>query len=720
MFRAPSRAGVSTLPRGLELQVQQSECGVVCAAALLALAGARVRLSDLRRHAGDSSRGLTIRQVRDLLRSCGAQSEAMAFDPNRIESLPVPSILLLKRGHFVVAGRRVRNGLAVFYPEHGWTNVGFDELSAQLSAFAVTAENVDRSRLPQRTRAARFPVVAAAIRAHPPKLFAAYAVALLAAQFLMLALPTITGMLVDSAGSARATGSFGGAAVIYALVSFVASLVFAGGHYLSQTIAKSVGVHLGHATFSALGKKRPGWFETLPIDGVRNAVGAVDSISRLLNSSAASGLTGLTSIVIASIAMFLVSPWMLLLSLPLLVVTGLVDVFAEGPQTRASIRLFEAVQRKNRFIGDALSQYPMFSRAGRLQPLQDRYIAEVKATANADAAVNVRRSAIGSATNLFRAIDLLIFAYVSSLLMKGGVISLGEFVAASAYKVALTQGVGSFIQLGAQYRALTPALSQSTELYTADRRVGVGADDASGRVTGVSFKDVSFSYDKYSGQVLTDIDLEIDAGQFVVIAGPSGSGKTTVAKLIGGLETADAGRISVMGASPHIGAAGVSLALQSDRLIDGSIRDNVTLLDASIDEEAVVRALTLVGLDAFVRTLPMGLSTSIAEGRGGLSAGQRQRILLARSVVGRPELLVLDEATANIDVALEADILARLRSTCATILLITHRPDAWAGADRIFDLVDGQLHPRTNDDSKGSEDRVDAFGAPVCGSGGAR
>lgn len=651
----------------------------------------------------------------------------MAFDPDSIEALPTPSILLLKRGHFVLVARRIRNELAVFYPEHGWTKVGFDELRAQLSPFAVTLGNVDRSRLPTRARAARIPVIAAAIRSHPPRLFAAWVVALVAAQLLMLALPTITGMLVDTSGAGRATGSFGGAAVIYALVSFVAGLVFAGGHFLSQAIARSVGSGLGHATFAALGNKRPRWFETLPIDGVRNAVGAVDSISRLLNSAVASVLTGVTSIVIASIAMFMVSPWMVLLSIPLLVLTALIDVFAEGRQTRASIRLFEAVQRKSRFIGDALSQFPMFARAGRLKALQDRYIGEVRSTADADAAVNIRRSAIGSATNLIRAIDLLVFAYASSLMMKSGMITLGEFVAAGAYKVALTQGVLSFIQLGAQYRAIAPAVSQSSDLYTADRRVSgitegaVAAAGAGARAPCVVLANVDFGYDSFSGQVLTDINLEIDTGQFVVITGPSGSGKTTVARLIAGLETATAGHVSVMGAEPHLGRAGVSLVLQSDRLIDGSIRENVALLDASIDDEAIVRALTLVGLGAFVRTLPMGLSTSIAEGRGGLSAGQRQRILLARSIIGQPELLVLDEATANIDVALEADILAALRSTCTTILLITHRPEAWAGADQIFDLVDGQLHARVRHDTTGSAGRRAAvLDTSIRSSGGAQ
>lgn len=682
------------VPRNLEIQIQQSECGLVCVSALLALAGARVRLPELRRHAGDTCRGLTIRQIRDLLRLCGATSEAVAFEADRIENIPTPSILLLTHGHFVVVAQRVKNVFSVFYPEHGWTKVGFDVLKGQMSPFAVTIGEIDTTRLPRRIEKRVPPVISAAIRANPARLFVVYAASVVAAQLLILALPGITGRLVDASGGVAGGASFGWAAVIYALVSCLAGLALAGGHYFSQTIAKRVGVRLGHATFGALEAKHPRWFEALPIDGVRNAVGAVDSVARMINASVASLLMGATSVVVSLVALILTSPWVATLALPLVFTTGAIDMIAESRQTRASVRLFDAVQRRSRFVGDSLGQFPLFARMGRLGALRERFIVMVQGAVEAEASMNVRRSAVGSVTGLVRAVDLLAFSFVSSLLMKSGTISLGEFVAASAYKAALTQGVVSLVQVGAQYRAMAPAIAQSSDLYTADEGVVEEVSQGNAPRSSVCLQGVSFGYGRFAAPILVDASMEIDQGEFVVVAGPSGSGKTTIAKLIGGLENADAGRIRLLGKAPELGMAGVALVLQSDRLIDGSIRDNVSLLDATIEDDAILEALGLVGFDAFVRSLPMGLSTAVGEGRGGLSAGQRQRILLARAMVGRPSVVVLDEATSNIDVQLEAKILQAIRSTGATVVLISHRPEAWSGADQIFDLADGRLSRR--------------------------
>lgn len=676
------------------MQIYPTECGLVSAAALLAVKGFSVQVSDIRRHAGDGCRGLTIRQVRDVLRTCGGTSEAVLFDPSRVESVPVPSILLLERGHYIVVARRRRGRLTVFYPEFGWTKVEFSSLKEGLSPYAIVLEQVDTSRLPAMEQKPARAVLLAAVKAHPLRLVGLYALFVVLTQALLLALPAITGTLVDAAKTSARLQSFGGAIVVYALVSGITSLISSGGLYVSQMISKAAGLKAGAYVFAALGRKRARWFESLPADGVRNAIASIDSLVRMVSASATTTLTALTSLVIASVVLWTLSPWLIAICLPLVAISGLIDSVAERNLTQAAVRLFEFGQRRNRFVGDALAQFPLFERMGRLGALEAKYIETLRLAVDSDAAMTLKRSAKSSVISLVRAFDLLLFSYLASMLMKNDMLSLGGFVAGGAYKVALTQAIASLVQQYGQFKAAAPNLRQASDLVTSEREPRSDSGPVGEPAETIVFEGVGFRYGPFDQPVLTEINLSMLGGEFAVIAGASGCGKTTIAKLVSGAEAPNSGQIAVRGQSPSPGMAGVSLVLQTDRLVEGTISENVSLFDETIDAEEIWQALRLVRLDDFVRSLPMGLLTRVGEGRGGISAGQRQRVLLARAVLGGPSVLVLDEATSNLDIETEAKILSSLRATGATILLIAHRPEAWSGADKIYDLVDGVLQLR--------------------------
>lgn len=197
------------------------------------------------------------------------------------------------------------------------------------------------------------------------------------------------------------------------------------------------------------------------------------------------------------------------------------------------------------------------------------------------------------------------------------------------------------------------------------------------------------------GPVL-DVTVAVPAGQTVAVVGPNGAGKSTLFAMIGRLVDLDTGSVSLDGTDlatvpltqTHgaVGMAGPDLPLMK-----GSLRRNLTYRhrDASTEELlAVLRRCDLVGLLA---TLPDGLDTRIAEGGSNLSSGQRQRILLARAVLGQPRLLLLDEADANLDAATMTVLDAVLAAHEGTALVITHRRDRVARADVVWHLADGRL-----------------------------
>ncbi len=215
---------------------------------------------------------------------------------------------------------------------------------------------------------------------------------------------------------------------------------------------------------------------------------------------------------------------------------------------------------------------------------------------------------------------------------------------------------------------------------------------------GIRFDRISFAYGERP--VLTDLSLTIPAGRFVAIEGESGSGKTTLADLLGGLFVPSAGRILVDGRDLATldlreWRSEIGYVPQEMLLLGDSIRNNVSLGDPSITEADVERALRLAGAWDFVARAPGGLDAEVGERGMMFSGGQRQRIALARALVTRPTLLILDEVTTALDPATEAEICATLRTLTpeVTIFAISHQAAMHQIADETYRMSDGRLTP---------------------------
>jgi ATP-binding cassette subfamily C protein len=249
-----------------------------------------------------------------------------------------------------------------------------------------------------------------------------------------------------------------------------------------------------------------------------------------------------------------------------------------------------------------------------------------------------------------------------------------------------------FIQSHDQYRSLRELL-RTTE--RAREEAHGGLTPCLGQA--VRFDGVAFGYGERP--ILQGLELEIPTGAITAIVGPSGVGKSTIVDLLLGLYRPNAGAVRVDGIDLRdidltAWRHGIGYVPQEVLLFHDTVRHNVTLYEEGIPDESVVEALKAAGAWGFVREMPDGLDTVVGERGNRLSGGQRQRISIARALLHRPRLLILDEATTGLDPETERGICEQVRRLCAeqglTVLAVSHQPAWQQAADRLYRIGEGR------------------------------
>lgn len=340
---------------------------------------------------------------------------------------------------------------------------------------------------------------------------------------------------------------------------------------------------------------------------------------------------------------------------------------------------------------------------------EDRQDARLGSTAD-----TVQRRALAATATRSRylpVLDLLPQLSLAGVLWLGGHrvldghMSLGTLVAFNSYVLMVVwplRSTGMVIaqaqRAGVAATRVAEVLSTEPELREASHPRHLPVRDGSSAVGEIRFEHVRFAYGTDHGDaavVLDDLDLRIAPGEAVALVGATASGKTTLARLVPRFYDVTAGKVLIDGIDVRSVPLtelrrAVSFVFDETFLFSDTVRANLLFARPDATEDDMVRAARLAGADDFVRALPQGYDTVLAERGQSLSGGQRQRLAIARSIVADPRALILDDATSAVDPTKEHEIRAALREVMQgrTTIVIAHRAATIALADRVV-LLDG-------------------------------
>ena len=676
------------------LQTEAAECGLACLAMVAAHHGLRTDLPTLRRRFALSLKGVTLA---DLVRMAGAlqlNARPLRAELDHLPQLALPCVLHWDLNHFVVLAS-VRRGVAeILDPAHGVRRMKLAEVSRHFTGVALElapgADFVARSERQRITLRQLLGRVTGLKRS----LLQIFALALALEVFVLLS-PffiqwVVDGVLLSADRDLLVTLGIGFALLVLMQVAAGALRSYAV-LYLSATL----NVQWIGNVFAHLMRLPLAWFEKRHTGDVMSRFGAIQQIQQTLTTHFIEAvLDGL--LVIVTLAM------MLFYSVTLtLIVLGAVAVYAllkwayfRPLRNATEEAIVHDAQRATHFL-ESLHGVQAIKLFNRQQDRQARFMNVVVDAMNATLATRKIDLLLSMAHKLVFGLERVAVIWVGALLVMQQSFTVGMLFAFIAFKEQFATRISGLIDKGVELSMLK---LQGERL--ADIVLAAPEEDAPTAAEGrelearLALREVSFRYADGEPEVLSKLSLVVEPGESVAIVGPSGCGKTTLLKLMLGMHPPDAGEIAVGGVSlARIGVARwrdmIGTVMQDEPLFAGSIADNICFFDVDPDPAWIEECARLASVNEEIEALPMGYHTLIGSMGATLSGGQKQRILLARALYKRPRFLFLDEATSSLDVDRERLVNQAVAQLKLTRVIVAHRPETIASADRVIVLQQG-------------------------------
>lgn len=679
------------------LQNEAAECGLACLAMVAASHGLDIDLPSLRQRYSMSLKGATLADLVTTASALQLQARAVRAEPEQLDQMPLPAVLHWNFNHFVVLVR-VRAGEALIHdPAHGARWIKLAQLSRHFTGAAL--ELTPQAGFEPRQERRQISIKQLLGRVTGLKRSLAQILVLaLVLEFFVLLSPFFMQWVVDdvlvSADRDLLVTLGVGFAILVVIQSASAAIRSWAVLHLSATLNLQ---WLGNV-FAHLLRLPLSWFEKRHMGDIWSRFFAVQQIQKTLTTSFLEVLLdGL--LVVATLAMMAVySP--LLSAIVLAAVAGyaLLRWAFFAPMRRATEEALVHDAKKTSHFLESLRGVMAIKLFGAESDRQSRFMNLVVDAMNADIVVRRLELVLAVAHRGLFGLERVVVVWVGALLVLDQHLSIGMLFAFVAYKEQFSQRIAALIDKWAELKMLKLQGERLADIVLAEPEPGALAAPSLGDVAElaprIELNAVSFRYSDSEPEVLRQVSLTIEPGESVAIVGPSGCGKTTLIKLMLGILQPRLGEVTVSGRPlAHLGAQAwrsmVGTVMQDEPLFAGSIADNISFFDSRPEMDWIAECARHAAVHDEIAALPMGYHTLIGDMGATLSGGQKQRVLLARALYKRPKILFLDEATSALDVDRERLVNQAVRQLRLTRVIVAHRPETIASADRVIALDAG-------------------------------
>ena len=685
------------------LQSEAAECGLACITMIAQFYGDKRDLNMMRQVSSVSMRGTTLKDIITVAHHLGFRSRAIKVELEDLSKITLPAIIHWDLNHFVVLVAVSNDEIEINDPAQGKRVLSFEEASRHVTGIALevypTADFAPRPA-GRKISFSSFLNNSAGMK-HSLIVLLSLSIVL---QVLAIASPYYMQTVVDDVLIYNNDALLHTLAIGFGLLLIIECATAALRKIIILSVSTRLQLHLSSSVFKHLLSLPLDYFSNRHVGDVVSRFSSLSHIREFLTTGVVSAILDGIMAVLTITVMAIYSIKLTLVVLAVIFVSLCIKaVILPFMQRITTERIALSANEQSYFMETVRAVMPIRvyqQEAHRLSHWQNKLVAML----NKDVLLGKINIGSSIANQFLFAVENLLVVYIGALLTMEHTLTIGMLLAFIAYKTRFVNAINGVINSLISYKMLNVHFDRVSDILLTKqaknrlitRKLGL-SNCHSALVSAhtdahpiLIAEQISFKFSVANELVVDALNLSVKRGESIAIVGASGTGKSTLLKCLMGLYTLTSGSITMFYNETR--PPKVAAVLQDDSCLSGTIAENICCFDSAPDLEKIVTAAQLACIHEEIIAMPMQYHSLVGDMGSSLSGGQRQRILLARALYQSPDILFLDEASSHLDTVNETRINQHLNTLNITRIIVAHRPQTIAVADKVYHLKNGKLY----------------------------
>lgn len=674
-------------------QTQAAECGLTCVGMIAGFYGHQIDMVSLRHRFPSSQKGSTLTDVMSFAQNLGMGCRAVRLELDELHKLSLPCVLHWDMNHFVVLKSISKNTITIHDPARGVRKVAMDEVSRSFTGVAL--ELYPAATFEQKNEKKSISMLNLIRNVSGiGSAFTQVALLSLALEFFGIISPFYMQWVIDQVLVSSDRDLLTLLGVAFISITLFQNLISALRSWVTTWFSSMLSVQWSGNLCAHLLGLPLSYFEERHVGDILSRFGSIANIQSTLTGRFISSIFDGVMALVTLAVIFTYNANLTFVVIGLFLLYALIRWISFEPFRQANEdQLLASAQAQSQLLESIRGV-----QAIKLNNKQDLRVSTFtnETVESTNKGITTQKLSIGFSTlqGTISGVGKIVLIWLAAGQVLDGNFTSGMLVAFISFSDQFISRSAGLINALIEFKMLRLHGERISDIVLTEKEQNMESNIALAEQEGpvrLDIRQLSFRYSATDAEIFTGFNLSIEAGESIAIIGPSGQGKTTLAKLLLGLLKPVSGSICINGVDhTKLGMTHyrdlIGSVMQSDMLFAGSIMDNISFFDASLDRHHVERVARIAQIHDDIMAMPMGYNSMVGDMGSSLSGGQVQRVILARALYRKPRILILDEATSHLDVARESAINAAIKHMAMTRVIIAHRPETILSADRIIQI----------------------------------